>query len=673
MARLKVKLRGKTVSEIPLSEERQYLAGRKDDCDIILQGEKGISREHFRLVANGDAWTLEALSRFGEVSVGGEKVSNLVLEHGTVFNVPPYEFEFLMTTADSAMPEARPEAELPAPSSDFAAEGGFSDIADASEKTVVGVAPSVPYIKFMDGNGEARELIRLEGGDSWIAGRDSSCNIHIRDSRVSRRQFEIRKQGSSYSIIDMGSVNGTLLNGTPISTNDPTPLKSGDAITVLENYLYFELHDPNFKSRLDLVNLQPAEVVDNPLVPMSENPLPPSAYPAYQPAPWGQGMPVPYDPNMMPPPVMPPPAAPAPSGKFDYQKHRPRLILGAIAIVALVFAFNGNDESDLEGPPAEQSAQDPLSKLTPEQKKLVEDTYQLSSSYYMQGKYEFAKSELLKMTELTPEYKDSPELMKRIEEALYVQLQMQKQEQFEKNQREQEEKIQRKAAECRGTLNDDTTRDAMETCLSEVLPFNPEHALFRDLFNEIERRQAEKATKLAADAAHRAEIERLRGLYGQAKKLEEGKKPLTAIRAYERVLAAALPDPGGLKGAARERINALKDMINSRTADLQKAAEQSARDGRLKEAIYSLRRAKQVDPQNESLDGKIDQLRLRLQEDMMRIYQEGVLDESFGNVDGDDTHPGAKQKWKKILDTDVEDGEYYKKALIKLKKYGSPR
>jgi hypothetical protein len=56
---------------------------------------------------------------------------------------------------------------------------------------------------------------------------------------------------------------------------------------------------------------------------------------------------------------------------------------------------------------------------------------------------------------------------------------------------------------------------------------------------------------------------------------------------------------------------------------------------------------------------------------MMGLYQEGILEESFGNVEGGESKAGAKDKWKKILDLDVSDGEYYKKAYIKLKKYGA--
>jgi pSer/pThr/pTyr-binding forkhead associated (FHA) protein len=703
MARLKIRLRGKVVSEIPLSEERQYMGGRKDDCDILLQAEKGISREHFRLSAQNGVWNLETLSRFGEVIVGGEKVSQLSLEHGMLFAVPPYEFEFLLTSGDAPSISESSPASVES-GGDGPAQDGYAVPPQAAheaeepmvEKTVVGVAPSVPYIKVMDSQGEPRELIRLEGGDSWVAGRESTCNIHIKDQRVSRRQFEIRKAGSTYSILDLGSVNGTLLNGNPISTADLTPLKSGDAISVLENYFYFELHDPNFKSRLEMVNLQPApepQGLVNPLVPIGGDQELPSGYDApaypggmppvpyggegyhppamYQQGEWGGNLPAHYDPNMHQGYYQQPaPAQNLPTGKFDFQKHRPKILIGVIALVVLVFALSGEDNS-LPAPHANSLTVDPLAKLSPEQKKLVKDTLQLAKSYYMQGKYEFAKSEIVKMTEFAPEFEDSRELMRLIEEALYVQQQQKKQEEIEKNRAEQEEKIRRKHAQCSQILNASTTRDMMENCLSDVIALNPAHPLFAELFGKIEGMTAARQAEEARLAAHQDLVAQLKKSYAYAKSLERKNQPLAAIKAHERVAASQLPDPGGLRGASRTRIEELRHSVNSRTAQQQAAADKFASEGKLKDAILALRRAKQVDPTNAMIDEKISDLRFKLQENMMTIYQEGILEESFGNVDGDESKPGAKQKWKLILKSDVPDGEYYKKALIKLKKYGS--
>lgn len=690
MARLKVRLRGKVVSEIPLAEDRQYVAGRKDGCDIQLQAEKGISREHFRMSCQNGHWQIEGLSRFGELLVGGERVESIALEHGLSFTVPPYEFEFLMTSAD-----AQQAAELPVPveTSEEVMDSDGSGLpavieSGPVEKTVVGVAPSVPYMKVMDSQGEPRELIRLEGGDSWLAGRESSCAIHIRDQRVSRRQFEIRKHAGAYFIIDLGSVNGTLVNGNPISSNEPMPLKSGDAVSVLENYFYFELHDPNFKSRLELVSLQPmpeapssmlvpvagqAPVSQMPPVPMGyQVPMDPSAY-SHLPQQWQGGMPMAYDPNMMQQHMhqMPQTQAPAqvPTKKFDFEKNRPKVIAGVLGLLAIMyFGFSG------EGEQAPKTVapliQDPYSKLTPDQQKLVRDTYQLAKVYFQQGKYELARGEIIKMTEHIPEYEDSRGLMKLIDEAQYVQEQQRKQEELEKSRREQEERIQRKVAECGKLIGPTVTRDQIEACLFEVIHFNPTHRGFAQLYMEVDRIAADRMAKDARDAAYRSDVAKLKGLYGKAAALE-GNRPLAAIVAHQRVIASTLPDPGGLKSASRGKVNEIKAMINSRTSDLQEAATKDASSGNYRDAILALRKAQRVDPQNTMLQDRIDEYTQKLKELMMVIYQEGILEENFGNIEGGDNKDGAKKKWKEIVDKDIPDGEYYRKAMIKLKKYGA--
>lgn len=700
MARLKVRLRGKVVSEIPLAEDRQYLAGRKDGCDIQLAGEKGISREHFRMSCQNGHWQIEGLSRFGELLVGGERVETISLEHGLTFTVPPYDFEFLMTSADSPSIENPPAVadEMHLPGDDGGGASGAILEAGPIEKTVVGVAPSVPYMKVMDSQGEARELIRLEGGDSWLAGRDSSCAIHIRDQRVSRRQFEVRKHSGSYFIIDLGSVNGTLLNGNPISSNEPTPLKSGDAVSVLENYFYFELHDPNFKSRLELVSLQPLPEVPpaGMLVPIQgQDPLPPQAQAApmppvpmgYQvpmdpsmyhpqgghlPQQWhGAGMPMPYDPNMLHhhhPAMAQPGGVPAPK-KFDFEKNRPKVIAAAVALLGLVYfglGGTGNEAPKAAAP----LIQDPYSKLTPDQQKLVRDTYQLAKVYFQQGKYELARGEIIKMTEHIPEYEDSKGLLKLIDEAQYVQEQQRKQEELEKSRREQEEKIQRKVAECGKLIGPTVTRDQIESCLFDVINFNPTHPGFAQLYMEVDRITADRMAKDARDAAYRSDVAKLKNLYGKAAALEAN-RPLAAIVAHQRVIASTLPDPSGLRATSKQKVEQIKAQLNSKTADLQESAKKNAEAGNYRDAILALRRAQKVDPQNTMLQGQIDEYTQKLKELMMVIYQEGILEENFGNIEGGENKEGAKKKWMDIISKDIPDGEYYRKAMIKLKKYGA--
>jgi len=85
----------------------------------------------------------------------------------------------------------------------------------------------------------------LEGELSTI-GRDSTNTIVINDGEVSRRHARLTSQGGKYVIEDLGSTNGTFVNGQRLT--GPVVLKPGDMIAFGEQItLAFESlsFDPN--------------------------------------------------------------------------------------------------------------------------------------------------------------------------------------------------------------------------------------------------------------------------------------------------------------------------------------------------------------------------------------------------------------------------------------------
>jgi len=85
--------------------------------------------------------------------------------------------------------------------------------------------------------GVERELVTL----SWngashevksrrvVIGRSRDCDIQLADSNVSRRHAELRQEGASYWIVDLGSTNGLEVNGQRVKR---AKLRSGDTITL---------------------------------------------------------------------------------------------------------------------------------------------------------------------------------------------------------------------------------------------------------------------------------------------------------------------------------------------------------------------------------------------------------------------------------------------------------
>jgi pSer/pThr/pTyr-binding forkhead associated (FHA) protein len=62
-----------------------------------------------------------------------------------------------------------------------------------------------------------------------VMGRSRDCDIQLSDTNVSRRHAELRQEGASYWIVDLGSTNGLEVNGKRVKR---AKLNDGDTITV---------------------------------------------------------------------------------------------------------------------------------------------------------------------------------------------------------------------------------------------------------------------------------------------------------------------------------------------------------------------------------------------------------------------------------------------------------
>ncbi len=67
--------------------------------------------------------------------------------------------------------------------------------------------------------------------ESTIIGRDTHSDVQVDDRQVSRRHAEIKRTPQGYTIRDMGSKNGTFLNGEQIA-DTPQPVRNGDEISI---------------------------------------------------------------------------------------------------------------------------------------------------------------------------------------------------------------------------------------------------------------------------------------------------------------------------------------------------------------------------------------------------------------------------------------------------------
>lgn len=69
-------------------------------------------------------------------------------------------------------------------------------------------------------------------GEQLTIGRDSTNGVAINDAEVSRKHARLMFQGGKYVIEDLGSTNGTFVNGQRLA--GPAVLKPGDVVSLGE-------------------------------------------------------------------------------------------------------------------------------------------------------------------------------------------------------------------------------------------------------------------------------------------------------------------------------------------------------------------------------------------------------------------------------------------------------
>lgn len=99
-------------------------------------------------------------------------------------------------------------------------------------------------VKEQPGGGPMGTLVlqdgrRVELSDQPVSiGRLPECDISLLDSNVSRRHAEVKRHGNDFVIVDLGSTNGTRVNGTWVTGE--RRLHDGDQISIAATTITFE-------------------------------------------------------------------------------------------------------------------------------------------------------------------------------------------------------------------------------------------------------------------------------------------------------------------------------------------------------------------------------------------------------------------------------------------------
>jgi hypothetical protein len=133
---------------------------------------------------------------------------------------------------------AEPSAPLPPPAAAPQPAGGRTMVYSTAERVAEPLEESAraryeQAVLVVDG----KRMALGEGGAT--VGRSRQCDIVVDDPNVSRRHAELRPRGGSWVLTDLGSTNGSRVNGRAAS--GPTVVKPGDEIELGTAVMRFEL------------------------------------------------------------------------------------------------------------------------------------------------------------------------------------------------------------------------------------------------------------------------------------------------------------------------------------------------------------------------------------------------------------------------------------------------
>jgi len=186
--------------------EDLIVIGRGRDCVISILDER-ISRQHTEIYFDGEAFFVSDLGSFNGTYLNGELLGDTrPLEHDDQLQIGPVGFRFEL----ASVPEEKPRSTLIVPESSLQAS-------------------------LITHDGTRFELNK----DKNTIGRGQGWDICIHDRAVSRPHAEISRQEDSFILTDLGSANGTIINGQLIS--EPKTLADGDMILFGEHPLVFKI------------------------------------------------------------------------------------------------------------------------------------------------------------------------------------------------------------------------------------------------------------------------------------------------------------------------------------------------------------------------------------------------------------------------------------------------
>ncbi|MBE8163169.1 MAG: FHA domain-containing protein [Bdellovibrionaceae bacterium] len=634
MAQLLITYKSQDYAELELDEQQEYIIGRSQEADIPLEGGQSLSRKHSSLYYQGGSWVIKKLSRSGELLYKNELIEEQVLENQSAFTIGDFVFLFQTTTLekdfdtnqeqkaeeseDEYKSEEGEESHEPedaqTPSEDKESPLELDNEEVTSEYTAIIKSNLSAQLNIYKPGKKLSESVKLTE-NSWIIGRATDCNTNINYGKLSRYHLEINKDSSGYWVTDLGSVNGTKLNGDKLKKNESQELAHGDTIEVKKLKISFEIINENYQ------NFQIASTKTEAELPLENNLT---------------GL----------------------SAVVYAIKEKQYLYIGVFAILVMAFLFS------LEDKPTIAKHTNKTNQLKPGQIQLLEDNLRLAQTHYTSGKYQLCSAILKKIHASMPSYKNSKELEHYCQQAYQL-----SQDQKEKRRQvEEKERINNKILsiieKCEQNFTSKKSSDTeTNRCLYPAIEINPNHPGIANLTALIETRKIQTANIVATNKKNKQSYQRGLRKYRSALKLYKKNQLRVSIKAFKSFLNNSYYGVSHLKAKAKKNLQAAKKRFNMIINSSFFKCKTAFDDKQYKKAFSFCKKVLQQDPENIKTSALIETVIQKSRQQLKDIYKDSVFEESVGSVEL------AKKMWRKMIKKGIPNKEYYEKAKRKLQKY----
>ena len=349
------------------------------------------------------------------------------------------------------------------------------------------------------------------------------------------------------------------------------------------------------------------------------------------------------------------------------KKNKKRLtIYGVILVIIGVAYFLSAEKEEKVVEKKGISLTGELAGLTPQQIKIVKDTYQVAQQLYSKGKFEYCKSEIKKIHNYTDSYLQSKKLGIECAQASENQRIQSDLERKRKKAEETEQSIQKITDKCRTEFDTFQYKHELVDCLEAAIELSPADGRIQGLIEQFDAIEMEKEEKKQKIAERKQFINSIVRKYTYAKNLYRSGKILKAMDAYQHFINKSnhreLKEKRSL---AQRELASMKKNFSDTNDRLTSECEAQFSNNQFQKSYYVCEKAsdKIPEPHNKKAITIMNKSRQVLAVTMKPLYEEASLYESVGNI------MVAQEYWKKILSLDVNTGTYYKMAKEKMSRY----